>query len=69
MILLPLISVPLPLGTYITPLTMGEANVVLGSGPTPFGKEMKKHFSFAPGYHNLNHGTSPLLAVGFFVPY
>ncbi|PLB34158.1 putative aminotransferase family protein (LolT) [Aspergillus candidus] len=36
---------------------MGEANVVLGSGPTPFGKEMKKHFSFAPGYHNLNHGS------------
>ncbi|KAJ5114161.1 Pyridoxal phosphate-dependent transferase major region subdomain 1 [Penicillium angulare] len=30
--------------------------------PTPFGHEMQKHFSFAPGYRNLNHGsygTSP----------
>lgn len=42
---------------------MGEANIALGSGPTPFGKEMKKHFSFAPDYHNLNHGTLLLLLV------
>ncbi|KAJ5384131.1 Pyridoxal phosphate-dependent transferase major region subdomain 1 [Penicillium concentricum] len=25
--------------------------------PTPFGHEMRRHFSFAPGYRNLNHGS------------
>ncbi|KAJ5189024.1 Pyridoxal phosphate-dependent transferase major region subdomain 1 [Penicillium cf. griseofulvum] len=25
--------------------------------PTPFGHEMRQHFSFAPGYRNLNHGS------------
>ncbi|PLB49868.1 PLP-dependent transferase [Aspergillus steynii IBT 23096] len=32
------------------------------TAPTSFGHEMRKHFSFAPGYRNLNHGsygTSP----------
>ena len=24
--------------------------------PTPFGKEMLKHFPFASGYKNMNHG-------------
>lgn len=24
--------------------------------PTPFGKEMLKHFQFDPAYKNLNHG-------------
>jgi hypothetical protein len=24
--------------------------------PTPFGKEMLKHFAFGPGWKNLNHG-------------
>ncbi|KAJ5960789.1 Pyridoxal phosphate-dependent transferase major region subdomain 1 [Penicillium vulpinum] len=31
--------------------------------PTPLGHEMRRHFSFAPGYRNLNHGsfgTSPV---------
>lgn len=28
-----------------------------GYEPTPFGKEMLKHFMFAPDYKNLNHGT------------
>ncbi|KAJ5163944.1 Pyridoxal phosphate-dependent transferase major region subdomain 1 [Penicillium coprophilum] len=25
--------------------------------PTPFGHEMRRHFSFKPGYRNLNHGS------------
>ncbi|KAJ5523996.1 Pyridoxal phosphate-dependent transferase major region subdomain 1 [Penicillium frequentans] len=25
--------------------------------PTPFGHEMRQHFSFAPGYRNMNHGS------------
>jgi hypothetical protein len=28
---------------------------------TPFGKEMRKHFSFDPTFRNLNHGTVPYL--------
>jgi hypothetical protein len=26
--------------------------------PTPFGKEMLKHFQFDPAYKSLNHGPS-----------
>jgi hypothetical protein len=30
-----------------------------GYEPTPFGKEMLKHFSFDPAYKNINHGIIP----------
>lgn len=39
--------------------TMGEVSLDHAPGyePTPFGKEMLKHFLFDPTYKNMNHGT------------
>jgi selenocysteine lyase/cysteine desulfurase len=31
--------------------------------PTPFGKAMLKHFAFAPGYRNLNHGAYQMIPI------
>jgi len=47
---------------------MGE--VSLDNGPTPFGKEMLKHFQIDSRFRNLNHGIflSQLSPIGKLTP-